>query len=134
MQRIWRSKVFPPLAADRTRQQEKGSFSMRKLLIASLAVAALGTAACSEKSQQATENAGDAIAQDAATAGDAIAHDAAVAGDKIEAGANKAADATANAARDAGNVIEGTVNAAGDAVNKAGDKIATETQKAKAND
>ena len=144
MQRFCLPTVFPALAADMTQQLEKGNY-MRKLLIASLAVTTLGFAACSDNSQQATQEAGEAIAQDAQTAGDAIAEDtkdtrdaiardAAAAGDKTESGANNAADAPAKAARDAGNVIEGTVNAAGAAVNNAGDKIKVETEKAKAND
>lgn len=96
---------------------------MRKLLIATLAVSALGMAACSENAQQETAEAGNAIAQDAENAGDAIA-----------TGAENAADSAAQVATDAGNVVEGTVNAAGDAAAKAGDKIEAETEKAKAND
>ncbi|HZG32045.1 entericidin EcnAB [Sphingopyxis sp. YF1] len=96
---------------------------MRKLIIASMAAAAFSLAACSEKAQQETSEAGAAVADDAAAAGDAVAD-----------GAAEAADATAAAAKDAGNAVEGTVNAAGDAAATAGDKIKEETAKAEAND
>ena len=96
---------------------------MRKFILASMAAAAFSLAACSEKAQQETSEAGDAIAADAASAGDAVAD-----------GAADAADATADAAKDAGNAVEGTVNAAGDAAAAAGDKIQEETKKAEAND
>ena len=50
---------------------------MRKIILASMAAAAFSLAACSEKAQQETSEAGDAIAADAASAGDAVADGAA---------------------------------------------------------
>jgi len=96
---------------------------MRKLIIASMAAAAFSLAACSDKAQQETSEAGAAVADDVAATGDAMAE-----------GAADAADATADAAKDAGNAVEGAVNAAGDAAATAGDKIEQETAKAEAND
>src|SRR3546814_2758626 len=78
---------------------------MRKLIIASMAAAAFSLAACSDKAQQETSEAGAAVADDVAATGDAMAE-----------GAADAADATADAAKDAGNAVEGAVNAAGDAL------------------
>jgi len=96
---------------------------MRKFIIVSMAAAAFSLAACSEKTQQETSEAADAMGNDVAATGDAMAE-----------GAADAADATAAAADDAGNAVEGTVNAAGDAAAAAGDKIKEETAKAEAND
>jgi len=96
---------------------------MRKFILVSMAAAAVSLAACSEKAQQETSEAADAVGNDVADTGDAMAE-----------GAADAADATAAAADDAGNAIEGTVNAAGDAAAAAGDKIESETAKAEADD
>lgn len=96
---------------------------MRKILLASMAAAAFSLTACSEKAQDETGEAANAVAGDVEAAGDAAAE-----------GAADAADATAEAAADAGNVVEGTAAAAGDAAEAAGDKVATEVDKAEAND
>src|SRR5690606_16972172 len=76
--------------------------SMRKIIIASMAAAAFSLAACSEKAQDETAEAGAAVADDAAAAGDAVAE-----------GAADAADATADAAKDAGAAVEGAAKDAG---------------------
>src|SRR3546814_2262093 len=91
---------------------------MRKFIIVSMAAAAFSLAACSDKTQQETSEAGAAVADDVAATGDAMAE-----------GAADAADATAAAADDAGNAVEGAVNAAGDAAAAAGAKVEQETAK-----
>src|SRR3546814_8140113 len=90
---------------------------MRKFIIVSMAAAAFSLAACSDKTQQETSEAGAAVADDVAATGDAMAE-----------GAADAADATAAAADDAGNAVEGAVNAAGDAAAARSEEHTSELQ------
>ena len=47
---------------------------MRKIILASMAVAAFSLAACSEKAKEETSEAAGAVADDAAAAGDKVAY------------------------------------------------------------
>lgn len=105
---------------------------MRKFLIASLAITTFGLAACSDRAQQESNDAGTVVVVDSAQTDHTISNDAERLGESISTGASNAADKAAQVATDAGYVIEGTVNAAGAAAARAGESIKQETEKAKA--
>ena len=86
---------------------------MKKLfLVAALSIGALGLAGCSEKAQEETREAADAVGDDVTGAAAAASTAAAEAGNKVEG----AAEATKT---EAGQAIE----AAGEAANKTGEKM-----------
>ena len=71
---------------------------MRKIILASMAAAAFSLAACSEKAQQETSEAGDAIAADAASdAGNAVEGTVNAAGDAAAAAGDKIQEETKKA-------------------------------------
>src|SRR3546814_19914093 len=70
-QALHRRLILRPRGRSRPPWHSKGII-MRKLIIASMAAAAFSLAACSDKAQQETSEAGAAVADDVAATGDEI--------------------------------------------------------------
>ncbi len=100
----------------------KGPF-MKKLFLLPLAVAAFSVGACSQKAQNETGEAADAVAADVnSTVGEAV--------DDVQTAGERAFGAAENAADRAGDKIENATDRAGAAADRAGDRIDNATDRA----